>query len=227
MAEALGIKMCGLMRPQDALAADRFGADFLGVVVSAGFSRSVAPARAKAILEGTTARKVAVVVDEGSAGSEAAARTLEADVIQLHGSESPEVLEELRRRGPWTLWKSVRAKSLEDVAEAVGRYGELADGILIEGWKDGVLGGGGARLALDGGRVRELVPGEVDLVLAGGLRADNVAEAVRNFRPDVVDVSSGVERVPGEKDHDLMRDFIDAARDAAEKEAGAPAEEMR
>lgn len=227
MSERLAVKICGLMRREDALSADRFGADFLGVVVSAGFSRSVAPERARAILEGRVARKVAVVVDEGAGGAETVARAMGADVIQLHGSEEPSELEELRGRGPWTLWKSVRAASLQDVTEAVARFRSVADGILIEGWKDGVLGGGGARLLLDGGSVRGLVPDDVDLVLAGGLRADNVAGAVRHFRPDVVDVSSGVERILGEKDHELMRDFIDAARGAAGKGAGAPAEEIR
>ncbi len=201
MGETLAVKICGLMRREDALSAERFGADFLGVVVSAGFSRSVAPERARAILEGRAAAKVAVVVDEGAAGAEAAARAMGADVIQLHGSEDPRELEELRRRGPWTLWKSVRAASMEDVAEAVERYRGAADGILIEGRKDGVLGGGGARLRLDGRSVRGLVPDDVHLVLAGGLRADNVAGAVRDFQPDVVDVSSGVERTLGEKDH--------------------------
>jgi phosphoribosylanthranilate isomerase len=227
VAEGIGIKICGLMRREDALAADRCGADYLGLVVTAGFSRSVAPERARAILDGTAARNVAVVVDEGVRGAAEAALAMGAEVIQLHGSEPPNELQELRRRGPWKLWKSVRAESLADVEQAVEQYGESADGILVEGRRAGVLGGGGARLALDGDSVRRVIPDGLAFVLAGGLRTGNVAEAVRGFGPDVVDVSSGVERTLGKKDHDLIRDFISAARGAMADPQRAPVTEGR
>jgi phosphoribosylanthranilate isomerase len=171
----------------------------------------VAPVRARALLEGTAALKVAVVVDVHADAAAAVARSVGADVIQLHGEEAPEELEDLRLRGPWKLWKSVRAKSLEDVETVVERYGRVADGILIEGWKDGVVGGGGAAVTLDGARVREIVPASVQFVLAGGLRVDTVADAIRRFEPDIVDVSSGVERAPREKDPELVTRFIHAA----------------
>jgi phosphoribosylanthranilate isomerase len=209
------VKICGLTRPVDARAADTAGADYIGVVLSPGFGRSVAPSAARALVEGTSALKVAVVVDETADGAAAAARALGADVIQLHGTESHTVLENLRARGGWTLWKAVRAKSLEDIERAVEVYGRSADGILVEGWKEGSPGGGGAHLTLDPARVRSLVPPSVDLVLAGGLGPDSVADAVRRFRPDVVDVSSGVERALGVKDHGRVQAFVEAARAAA------------
>jgi len=226
MAERPLVKICGLTRRDDVVAADRAGADYLGVVLSAGFARSVDPGLAAALFTGTRAWKVAVLVDESADEAVAAALALGADVLQLHGEESPETLEALRARGPWKLWKGVRARSLTDIGAAVERYAEVADGILVEGWKDGPLGVGGARLALDSAAVREIVPAGLDFVLAGGLRPDTVADAVRRFRPDVVDVSSGVERTIGEKDHMLVRAFVESARAAAvERPPRAPSTE--
>ena len=219
MADGLRVKICGLVRREDALAADEAGADYLGVVMSAGFGRSVAPARAGALVAGTRARKVAVLVGESPEAAAAAADALGADVIQLHGDEPPSVLEALRALGSWQLWKAVRARSLGDVEGTVRRYRDLADGLLLEGWKKGSLGVGGARLSLDPRRVRGLLPAGLDFVLAGGLGPDTVDEAVRRFRPDVVDVSSGVERSVGVKEHELVRAFVAAAAEAPVAEA--------
>ena len=87
-------------------------------------------------------------------------------------------------------------------------------GLLLEGWREGVVGGAGARLMLPPDSVREAVPPGVTLILAGGLTPDSVAEAARLFRPDVVDVSSGVESSPGRKDPALVRGFVEAAHRA-------------
>lgn len=215
MAEWLRVKICGLTRREDALAADAAGADYLGVVLSAGFGRTIALRDAGALVQGTRAPKVAVLVDETPESAAAAAGALGADVIQLHGSESPEVLEALRSHGPWRLWKAVRAKTLADVEHAVEWYAGSADGILVEGWKEGSLGVGGARVTLDPAAVRALVPADLDFVLAGGLTPESVGDGVRAFHPDVVDVSSGVERALGVKDHARIRAFIETARAAA------------
>jgi phosphoribosylanthranilate isomerase len=213
------VKVCGLTRRQDVLSADALGADYVGVVLSEGFSRSVAPASATALVEGTRARKVAVLVDEDADGAEMRARALGADVVQLHGDEPPELLAELRRRGPWTLWKAVRADSIEDVDQALARHAAVADGILVEGWRPGRPGGAGARLVIDPPQLRARMPADLDLVLAGGLTAQNVADAVERFRPDVVDASSGLERAEGAKDAGLVRRYIVAARAAARRAA--------
>ena len=215
MGEGPRVKICGLMRREDVLAADAAGASFVGVVLSAGFGRSVELPRAAALVAGTRAAKVAVLVDETPAAAEEAALALGADALQLHGSESPDVLEALRARGAWTLWKAVRARSLGDIERTVERYARVADGILVEGWRAGSLGVGGARLGLEPEAVRALVPATLDFVLAGGLEPGTVAEAARLFRPDVVDVSSGVERAPGVKDPEAVRAFVRAARGVA------------
>lgn len=216
----LRVKICGVMRREDALAVDLAGADYLGVILSAGFSRSVPPREASALVEGIRPITVAVLVGEEPKAAEAAARWIGAGVIQLHGEEPPSVLADIRTRGPWKLWKAVRARATEDVERAVERYADVADGILVEGWKEGVTGGGAARLDLDPERVRALIPDQLDFILAGGLDAGSVADSVTAFRPEVVDVSSGVERVRGQKDHALVERFVESARGAAAALAG-------
>lgn len=216
------VKICGLARNRDARDADEAGADFLGIVLSAGFGRSVAPERAASVLEGTTAARVAVLVDEDPERAAALAAGLGASVIQLHGSERPEQVAELRERGEWALWKAVRAATADDVRRTVDRFASLVDGILVEGWRDGVVGGGGVRLELDPEEVRGAVPPSIAFVLAGGLGPEDVEDAVARFRPDVVDVSSGVERSVGEKDRERLAAFVRSARRAFDQPADPP-----
>lgn len=226
MGDHLRVKICGVTRREDALAVEAAGADYLGMILSAGFSRSVDLAAAPAIVDGVTTMTVAVLVGEEAEAAEAAARAIGAGVIQLHGEEDPSVLADLHTRGAWKLWKAVRARSGEDVARTVEMYADVADGILVEGWRDGIVGGGGARVSLDPAEVRALVPEQLDFVLAGGLTPDSVADAVAAFEPDVVDVSSGVERAVGEKDVDLVSRFV-AAVHGARGSAGTAATAAR
>lgn len=208
------VKICGLTRREDAELAVRLGADFVGFVLTAGFGRSVAEPDAGALAAGLAATRVAVLVDEPVSRAAAMARSIDAGVVQLHGSEPPAVVREMRDAGDWRVWKAVRARSVEAVVRAVLDYGDIADGVLVEGWKEGVLGGGGAKLDLDPAGVRAAVPKRLTFVLAGGLTPESVAAAIDGFRPDVVDVSSGVEQNPGCKDESTMRRFLAAARGA-------------
>ena len=132
------VKICGLQRAQDAALADELGADYLGVILSAGFSRSVSGPVAAQILLGTSARRVAVVVDESAEDALALAESIEADVLQLHGTESPEMLADLAARWGGLIWKAVRAGALADLQDVVSTHKDLVDGFLVEGWKDGV-----------------------------------------------------------------------------------------
>lgn len=215
MADPVRVKVDGVTRREDALAVERAGADYVGFILSPGFSRSVTLPDAAALVEGIATMRVAVLVDPDLDAVQAAARAIDARVIQLHGEESPDLLAALRELGDWKLWKAVRARTSADVEEAVDRYADVADGILVEGWKEGVVGGGGVKLRVDPAVVRSLIPEEVDFILAGGLTPDSVAEAVAAFRPDVVDVSSGVERALREKDHELVARFVKNARATA------------
>ena len=206
------VKICGLQRAQDAALADELGTDYLGVIISAGFSRSVSGPVAAQILSGTSARRVAVVVDESAEDALALAESIEADVLQLHGTESPEMLTDLAARWSGLIWKAVRAGALADLQDVVSTHKDVVDGFLVEGWKDGVVGGGGVQLTLLPAEVRRMLPNHNRFVLAGGLNPDNVAEAAARFLPNVVDVSSGVEVEPGAKDPECLRRFFDEAR---------------
>jgi phosphoribosylanthranilate isomerase len=215
MPEGPRIKICGICRRQDALAADALGVDYLGVVLTPGFRRSVLPSEGASILEGVGATRVAVVVDASAHEVADWAGAVSAGVVQLHGSETPELARELRAQGDWRIWKALRARSPEDVTGTLDTFGTLVDGLLLEGWREGVVGGGGARLDLERfSAAREEVPDELDLILAGGLTPESVGAAVARFRPDVVDVSSGVEARPREKDPDLLRRFVRSTRGA-------------
>ncbi len=225
MRETPLVKICGLRRREDVVMADEHGADYLGIVLTSGFSRSVDLLAARALVDGVRARPVAVLVDESADEAERKAEALGAQVIQLHGREPPEVLESLARRGPWSLWKGVRVQTVDDVVSALDEYRGLADGLLLEGWKAGVVGGGGVRLELDPERVHEHLADAQHLILAGGLSPATVGVAATRFRPDVVDVSSGVESTVGEKDPELVRAFISAARSPAGAAAVRPSQQ--
>ncbi len=215
-APALGVKICGLTRPGDAGAAAEAGADYLGVILSVGFGRSVEAQVARTFRPPGGPVLVGVVVDETPAGAAALAERAGADVLQLHGDEAPEVLAALRERGPWRLWKAVRPRSSGDLLAALERYGGVADALLVDGWHPDLRGGAGARFpwsVLE--EVRGRFPAHLEVVAAGGLNPDNVADAVRRLAPHVVDVSSGVEVAPGRKDPQKVRAFVAAARRAA------------
>lgn len=214
MDDGTRIKVCGLMRNADARFADVLGADFLGVVLSSGFQRSVQPECAASVVAGTVAAHVAVVVDESPVRSAELASSIGASVIQLHGDEPVETVHELRALGEWSVWKAVRAASIEDVVRVADQFGAIIDGLIVEGWSEGVVGGGGVRVRLDPSAVRAHVPPEIDFIIAGGLTSDSVEDAVARFRPDVVDVSSGIERSAGVKDPELVRSFFDSVRSA-------------
>lgn len=220
------MKICGLRRREDVLAADALGAAYVGVVVTAGFKRSVEPDSASDILAGVRAIPVAVMVDEGLRDADRLGHRLGADVLQLHGEEPVDMVRALAGMGPWRLWKSVRAVDLDDVRRAVDVYGPWVHGILVEGRLEGVVGGGGAKL--DPGafqELRDVVPATHQLILAGGLTAENVGAAVARWRPDVVDVSSGVEVERDRKDHELVRRFIQAARGSMTPDVPDPSDD--
>ncbi len=219
MSEHVRVKICGLMRRQDVEAAERAGADYVGVILSAGFDRSVEPAQAGELVRGVSPTPVAVLVDERPEDAQARAASMGARILQLHGDESPEVVRETAARWPWTVWKSIRVRRIEDVERAVDRYGAIVQGLLLEGFREGVVGGGGVRLDIDALlTARSEVPDHLEVILAGGLRPDTVEDAVARFRPDVVDVSSGVERERGRKDPELLLRFVEAARRAPVRE---------
>lgn len=214
MSDGTRVKICGLTRNTDALRAQELGADLLGFVLTAGFGRSVRPDDAATVVAGTTVPRVAVLVDERAGEAVELAGRIGASVVQLHGHEDREVGRAVREGGDWKVWKAVRARAIDDVRRVVDEMGDVVDGILVEGWRRGVTGGGGVRVSLDPDEVRAAIPDGMTFVLAGGLEPGSVADAVARFRPHVVDVSSGIERSVGVKSEALVDAFIRAARAA-------------
>ncbi|MCH2461786.1 MAG: phosphoribosylanthranilate isomerase [Gemmatimonadetes bacterium] len=209
----LGVKICGITTPEDALVAQELGADYLGMILSQGFSRSILPDEAVDIGLVAETPLVAVLVDESLDEAQRIAELSGASVIQLHGEENVEYVEELRRRGMWTIWKAVRVRDPEDVTRAVEGLGTSVDGLLLDGWHPDRPGGSGVSFSWEGVRVmRDQIPSALKVIVAGGLTPGNVADAVRVLRPDVVDVVSGVELNIRRKDPELIGAFVRNAR---------------
>ena len=206
------VKVCGLMRHDDAAVAVDAGAAYLGVILAPGFRRSVTPDAARIILESFPVRRVGVFVDADELILRSVAEKAGVDVLQLHGDESPDFAFRMREAG-WEVWKAVRARGADDFSAAAARYAGCVDALLVDGYTPDTHGGAGVRFDWHAvaARLGELPPG-MRLIAAGGLRPENVAGAVRILRPDAVDVSSGVERAPGEKDPAAVRGFVHAVR---------------
>lgn len=208
------VKICGLRRRDEVRAAAEAGADYVGLVF-ADSPRRVTPSEAGA-LAGKASEAglvpVGVFVDRPVEEVRSLASRVVFEVAQLHGDENPEACRQLRHGG-LEVWKAVRPRSREELWEAVERYRGAVDALLVEGHSPEAAGGTGTRLPLEWLEDEGSRP-LPRLVLAGGLDPDNVAEAVREARPDVVDVSSGVEAAPGEKDPERIRAFVAAVQEA-------------
>lgn len=216
---AVRVKICGLRRPQDAVVAAEAGADFLGCVLVEASPRAVTPREAAEVGRATELPLVLVVAGRCLEWIEEAGHVAGASVIQLHGDESPSMLSELKARGPWDVWKGVRTRGLEDALAAAGAFGGVADGLLLDGWAPGSLGGTGVRFDWEEvSRGREAIPPGCLFIAAGGLNPENVSRVVSLLTPDVVDVSSGVEESPGRKDPARVQDFVRRARSVHPKE---------
>jgi phosphoribosylanthranilate isomerase len=200
------VKICGITNRDDAMAAVDAGAAAVGLNFYPHSPRRVDIRVAAEIVHALPGSvcTVGVFVDAARAQVEAIGAHVALAALQFHGSEPPELCV------GWTGKKVIKALRVRDPHAAVlaRRYG--VDFILADAYVEGQFGGTGQRIASD--LLTDL--DRTRLILAGGLTADNVAEAVRAVRPFAVDVASGVERAPGRKDWDLMRRFIANARSA-------------
>lgn len=195
------VKICGIVNPEDAHAAVAGGADALGFVFYEPSARYVAPERAAQIIRALPAfvDAVGVVVDLTPAELDNIARVSGIGCFQFHGGEDPRTCEGTGL--PYL--KALRIKPDMDIRADAQRYSR-ARGLLLDAFVEDVIGGTGS--SFDWSRIPGDLPAPV--FLAGGLTVDNVAEAVRTVRPYGVDVSSGVERSPGEKDHHKITSFL-------------------
>lgn len=208
-----GVKICGLSTPETMAAALDAGADYVGLVFFPKSPRNVSFEAAKALAAQASGRAEVVVltVDADDALIGKIAAEIGPDIVQLHGSETPDrVLEVGRACGARTM-KAIKVETRCDAQGALA-YRGAADLILFDAKppKDAVLPGGNG-LAFDWTAI-EAVAAEVDFMLSGGLTPENVREAIGFTRAPAVDVSSGVEAAPGVKDAALIRAFIEAAK---------------
>ncbi len=197
------IKICGITRSEDGLAAARAGADAIGLVFVANSPRHVQPDAAREIVRVLPpfVATVALFVNPAVAEVETVLRTVRPDVLQFHGEEPADFC---RSFGVPYL-KAFRVKPGIDLLQSAASYGD-AQGWLLDAWSAAAHGGTGERFDWD------LIPPDLPrpIILAGGLTPANVAEAVRRVRPWAVDVSSGVEAGDGK-----LKGIKDAAKVAA------------
>lgn len=202
---AVRSKICGITRIEDALAAVDAGADAIGLVFYAKSPRAVNVQQARAIIAALPpfVTTVGLFVNASRCELGEILDAVPLDLLQFHGDETPADCEGYHR--PWI--KALRVKAGDDIAASCKAYAG-ASGILLDTYVEGVPGGTGE--AFDW----SLVPKDLGkpIILAGGLSATNVAQAIAQVHPYAVDVSGGVEQSKGIKDHAKIRAFIQAVR---------------
>ena len=198
-------KICGITRIEDALAAVAAGADAIGFVFYAKSPRAVTAVQARAIIAALPpfVTTVGLFVNASACELNETLDAVPLDLLQFHGDETPEQCEGYHR--PYI--KALRVKAGDDIAGACNAYAS-ASGILLDAYIEGVPGGTGQ--AFDW----SLIPQGLSrpIILAGGLTVDNVVQAIDQVRPYAVDVSGGVEKSKGIKDHDKIRAFMHNVR---------------
>lgn len=195
------VKICGITRLEDALCAASLGADALGFVFYPPSPRYVAVEQAVSILDRLPAfvTSTALFVNAMRNEVDSLLSATRIDLLQFHGDEDPDFCERFSR--PYI--KALRVHEGMDITAEAARY-PGARAILLDAFVPGIPGGTGTRFDWQA-IPRELAP---RLVLAGGLAADNVAEAIREVQPFAVDVSGGVEAAKGIKDAEKIRHFM-------------------
>lgn len=201
------VKICGITSREDAWAAVEAGADAIGFIFVKGSPRWIEPEAAAAIARevGPFVTTVGVFMDGTVEEVEKIGAACGLSLAQLHGSEPPELCRRLRL--PFV--KSIRVQSEDDLA-TLSNYPQ-ARAFLLDTYDAERPGGTGKTFPWE---IAAKAAQEAKIVLSGGLTPGNVAQAVTQVRPYAVDVSSGIEIVPGRKDHRKMREFIDEAKRA-------------
>lgn len=209
------VKICGLTTADTLEAAVEAGADMVGFVFFPASPRHLDIDFADALGRQVRSRaaKVALTVDADDDLLDAIVEQLRPNWLQFHGSESPERVRSIKRIYGLPVMKAIAVAGPDDLA-VLSDYAAVADRILFDARppKDAARPGG-LGTAFDW-KLLDGVDLKLPFLVSGGINADNVTEALRVTRAQGVDVSSGVETSPGEKDPDLIRDFIRAARAA-------------
>jgi phosphoribosylanthranilate isomerase len=210
------VKICGLTTLEALDVALEAGADMVGFVFFPASPRHVGYDAARALGAHVRGRalKVALSVDADDDALAASIAALEPDALQLHGAERPERVLTVRTRFGLPVTKALPIAERADLAP-IRLYEPVADRLLFDARAPhAATRPGGLGKSFDW-RLLQNLDIRVPFMLSGGLDARNVAEALRITKADSVDVSSGVERAPGDKDPDMIRAFIIAARQAS------------
>jgi phosphoribosylanthranilate isomerase len=210
---SLIVKICGLSTRETLDAALDAGADMVGFVFFPPSPRhlSLEAARDLGTQAGRRALKVALTVDADDATLANIVEALRPDILQLHGRESGARLRDIKQKFGLQVMKAIAVEAPHDLAALPG-YAAVADRILFDARAPkGATRPGGLGAVFDW-KTLENLDLKIPFMVSGGLNAGNVAEAVRVTRSGGVDVSSGVEHMPGVKDPDMIRAFIRAAR---------------
>lgn len=204
---AVRSKICGITCIEDALAAVEAGADAIGFVFYPKSPRAVTAKQAKAIIAALPPfiSTVGLFVNASACELNETLDAVPLDLLQFHGDETPEQCEGYHR--PFI--KALRVKAGDDIAAACKLYSK-ASGILLDTYVEGVPGGTGETFDW------ALIPKGLSkpIILAGGLTSANVSQAIAQVQPYAVDVSGGVEKSKGIKDHDKIRAFMSAVHGA-------------
>ena len=203
------VKICGITRPQDAAAAVAAGADAIGLVFYEPSPRAVTVAQAREICReaGSFVTVVALTVNADNDLLSRIVNELPVGLLQFHGDELPETCQRWQR--PYL--KAVRMRDGVILQEQLSRYGD-SRGLLLDAYKKGVPGGTGE--CFDWQAIDPALGSRI--VLAGGLDAGNVKDAITTVKPFAVDVSGGVEDKPGIKAPEKIKQFMAAVQQADE-----------
>jgi len=206
------VKFCGLTRPEDAALGASLGAAFLGVVFAPSPRRVDAAAARKVFAQLDGPKRVGVFGTEAPQDIARIADEAGLDVVQLHGDPTSQDVAAVRALFDGEVWAACRIDG-DRLPGHIDALVAAADRILVDTHTGpgAALGGSGVQFAWESvAQLLMRLRGQTPLVVAGGLRPDNVGRAIEALSPDVVDVSSGVEAAPGIKDASLMRAFAQA-----------------
>jgi phosphoribosylanthranilate isomerase len=211
MPEQTQIKICGLSTPAAIEAAATFGATHFGLVHFEKSPRHVALEQAAALRQQAPPqiKCVLLLVNADPQLTQKALEMVRPDIVQFHGTETPEWLGLVHQHSQVEIWKAIGVKNRQSLVDA-DRYDDVVDRLLYDAPAQALPGGTGTRLDWS---LLSQFNHRIPWGLAGGLSPDNVVEALQATKAPLVDVSSGVESAPGIKDVDKIAAFCQRVRD--------------
>lgn len=201
------LKFCGIRHLEDVIYCNVLQPDYMGMILSPGFQRSVTLADAAAMVKekSSTIASVGVFVNASEKTIVRTLRSVPLDAIQLHGTENAEMIARIREMTSLPVWKAVRVQNERDIqdAEQLG-----ADQLVLEGFVPGQVGGTGKTANWD---LIAAAPPQMPFLLAGGLKPENLCTALQKVHPTGIDLASGIE-TNGVKDYEKMKEIVKIVR---------------